>query len=80
MESNSNAILSSTKLKNVTDLLTSKHVSIKNFHLSKAHNTVWNFIERFHITKPMRVELDLLTNIDKSLTALGWIILSRNVI
>ena len=39
---NSKIVLSSSKFKYLTDLLTSENINIKNFYLAKAHNTAWN--------------------------------------
>ena len=37
---NSNTVLSNRKSRQLTDLLTSKNISIKYFYLAKAHNTL----------------------------------------
>ena len=37
---NSNTVFSSGKFRQLTDLLTSKNISIKNFYLAKAYKTV----------------------------------------
>ena len=53
---NSNTLFSSGKFRKLTDLLTSKDISIKNFYLAKPHKTVWNSREKFFITQ--KIELN----------------------
>ena len=48
---NSNTFFSSGKFRQLTDLLTSKYISTKNFYLAKFHKTVWNSREKFFVTK-----------------------------
>ena len=63
-------IFYSGNFKDLTDLLTSKNMSVQNFYPREAHKTSWNSREKFKISKHMRAELDLLTSMSKSPIAL----------
>ena len=69
---NSITVLCSRRFKHLTDILTSKNMTIKNFYLSKSCKTVWNFSEKLNNTKTMRDELDLVTIMAKSPKAFRW--------
>ena len=77
---NSNTVFSSGKFRQLTDLLTSKNICIKNFYLAKAHKTVWNSREKFFVTKQMPAELDLLATMAQSPAKYRWEIPIRHVV
>ena len=76
----SNIVFSSGKFKQLTNLLTSKNISIKNFYIAKANKSVWNSSEKIFITKKIRDELDTLATVAKPPEKHHWEIPIRYVI
>ena len=76
----SNTVFSSGKFKKLTDLLTSKYISMKNFYLAKAYKIVWNSIEKFFINKTSGGRDRLISHNGKIPRKCRWEITIRYVI
>ena len=60
---NSSLVIARGKHKNLTENVTPKNTSVKNFCLTKAHKKVLNSKKKFNGTKHMRAEVNLLASV-----------------